>query len=318
MTIGFSYYSYIYKKEVNISCVSSCLALLEVSVKFMLNELTKICLTFLCNNATEFNVLLILSSLKKIDIKSFKTLGGHGSESNHHHQHQHHGDGDSSLKSMKPQRNSSLDSAVDQESCENLVNELISRCYLLLDENADKILRSEAICDLDRETLVSILSRDSLNLTSELTAFEAIQRWSVCQCQRELREIGHKTKLDVLGRDAIYSVRYLTMSLTSFMKGPFASDILSEDDKNYLQSKLLDPFTRLPPHLSQYKLDIPRKYVKQPSKLVRPLPKAKLNGSSSTTALATSSPFDRKKKPAIKKFLNGLGDVMIFAIRIFD
>ncbi|XP_074605389.1 BTB/POZ domain-containing protein 6-like [Brevipalpus obovatus] len=304
--------SYIYKKEVEISSVSSCLALLEVSVKFMLTELTRICLTFLWNCASEFNVLQILTALRKIDSNNhynytYRSLKSNGTNSDHHQPANGH------LHPLHHRYNYHPYYQTFGANYENLLNEVNLRCYQILDENAEKILRSEAVCDLDRDMLMDILRRDTLNLESELTAFDCIQRWSVYQCQRELREIGHKTKSDLLG-EAKYMVRYLTMTKEQFIKGPYSSDILSLDDKSALHEKLLDADKPLPKHLMSAKIDIPRKFLKAISSGGKSL-LSQSNANRTSRALA---PYDRKKNSALKKLLSGLGDVMIFAIRIFD
>ncbi|XP_015782913.1 uncharacterized protein LOC107360710 isoform X2 [Tetranychus urticae] len=356
--------SYIYKKEVLLNSVTHCLSLLELSIKFMLTELTSICLTFLCNNATEFNVLLILSSLSKIDFKPLKsdkksntmsTLKDKPINDNNPDSNETSDNNDNlgeSVVGSRVTRSSSITSVIylssegqqpqfvnhkvhqhnhdlhgSTEMVQNLVNELISRCYCILDEFAESIISSEAICNLDRDLLMKILSRDTLKLPNELVAFEAIERWSICQCQRQLKEITGPNRMEVL-KDAIYSVRYLTMPLMVFMRGPFASDILTEMDKNYLQSKLLDPDTRLPAYMVGRRMDVKRKWIKPNTKSpARPI-STPLSAPKKSTSQASVSPpssssstdngYDRKKKPAIKKFLNGLGDVMIFVIRIFD
>lgn len=274
--------------------MSSCLALLEVSVKFILTDLNKICLTFLWSCATEFNVLQILSTLRRIELNHKKaSLNASDKHINNYYQTHfpHFGD-----------------------NYQSLLNEVNLRCYQILDENADKILESEAICNLDRDMLIDILRRDTLNLTSELTAFNCLQRWSVHQCQRELREIGYETKSDLLG-EAKYAVRYLTMDIDQFTKGPYSSDILSMDDKRALHEKLINPEKQLPDHLLAAKLDIPRKFFKSfaNGNFFSSLPSKQVNRSTSTVAN-----YERKKNSALKKLLNGLGDVMIFAIRIFD
>lgn len=276
------------------------MALLEVSVKFMLADLTKICLIFLWNRATELNVLQILSTLQRIGVnnKQLTPANTHTKSTNQ------------TVNSYYQNRYSHFG-----ENYENLLNEVNLRCYQILDENGDKVLQSEAICSLDRDMLIDILRRDTLNLSSELIAFNCLQSWSVHQCQCELKEIGYETKSDLLG-DAKYAVRYLTMTLDEFTLGPYSSDILSFDDKRALYEKLIDPDKPLPDHLVSAKLDIPRKFFKSIANgktLLSNITSKSIDRSTSTVAN-----YDRKKNSALKKLLSGLGDVMIFAIRIFD
>ncbi|KAI1303102.1 BTB/POZ domain-containing protein 6 [Halotydeus destructor] len=277
--------SYIYKKEVNISTVSNCLSLVVVSSQFMLHELCRTCLTFLVQKANASNVLEILSWLKRVAPSSANMDDG------------------------------------TQNAAETVLVDLSAKCYSLLDANAEKILRSEATDNLEQEMLIEVLSRDTLRLDSELTAFECLMNWACQQCLKRRLELVGENKRHVLGK-AVYSARYLVMTLDEFLKGPYSSDLLTDEEKSAILSVLKGSAKPLlPMHLAGHKLDIVRKFV-IPTGFVSPTPRkvtsvAKLPSPTGkpSTSMAVAN---RKKNSASKKLLNGLSGIMICVIQLLD
>lgn len=259
--------------------MSNGLLLAPISSGFKLHELTHDCLTFLKSNANSGNVLEILSWLRRAVPSHPQSFEGY------------------------------------ENSAENALNELKTKCYHILDANAEKILRSEATDNLEQEMLIEILSRDSLRLTSEATVFDCLLDWACQQCLKQRRELVGENKRDVLGK-AIYSARYLVMSLDEFIKGPYSCDLLSDEEKTALLARLNgDISTPLPMHLLGRKLDVLRKYVK-PTGLVSPTLRQK-----DANAVVLPDPATNgksKKNSASKKLLNGLSGFMICVIQLLD
>lgn len=180
----------------------------------------------------------------------------------------------------------------------NSVNdgELIGPCLALLDRNADSIFSPAnftSIEKLDQELLVNILVRDSLCLSSELLAFDAISNWSSHQCLRKRLPVTGENKRQLLGR-VLFAIRYLLMSKEDFLKGPYTSDLLTEEEKKYLLAKISgNPLDEVPVsliHLTGSDLDRPRR---------------RINGL-------------KMKKSASKKLLNGLSGFVVCVIQLLD
>lgn len=264
--------SYIYKKELNISSVSNALSLVLVSSQFMLHELCRASLTFLQQNASPSNVLDILAWLRRV-----RPAPG-----------------------------------LPAQEAEAALCELLTKCHAILDANADTILQSDSVDNLEHEMLIEMLSRDTLKLSSESVAFDCLQRWACQQCLKQRRALTADNKRDILGK-AIYAIRYLTMSLDEFTKGPYAADVLADDDKAVLLAKLRGHPASLPLHLVGLKLDVARKWSK-PTGTVSPSRRAAADGKSSGHVSVNGRP----KKSASKKLLNGLSGFMICVIQLLD
>ena len=109
---------------------------------------------------------------------------------------------------------------------------LMLKCLETIDAQGDEALNSDHFSSLDHESVVSILSRDTLHC-EELTAFKALEKWAVAQCIRNglVRDsITAEEKRKVVG-EAIYHIRFPTMRMDEFANGPARSDILTKNDR---------------------------------------------------------------------------------------
>ncbi|KAI1303103.1 BTB/POZ domain-containing protein 6 [Halotydeus destructor] len=278
--------SYIYKKELNIGSVSNCLSLVIVSLQFMLHDLCGACVTFLTQNASVDNVLDIISKARRVL-----------ADVNHN------------------------DDAIP-EQIRVAFDELSGRCYSIVDANAEKILSSDKVDIVQQEVLIELLSRDTLRLASESTAFECLTNWACQQCLKRRLELVGENKRHVLGH-ALYTARYLVMSLDEFVKGPYSSDLLTDDEKSAILTVMKDSRSMLPNHLTGLKLDIARKFVK-PTNLVSPIMRSKENICTQMplvdrpTIASRVAIVNRKKNSASKKLLSGLSGIMICVIQLLD
>uniref|UniRef100_H0WD75 BTB domain containing 6 n=1 Tax=Cavia porcellus TaxID=10141 RepID=H0WD75_CAVPO len=106
--------------------------------------------------------------------------------------------------------------------------ELTQRCWEVIDAQAEMALRSEGFCEIDRQTLEIIVTREALN-TKEAVVFEAVLNWAEAECKRQGLPITPHNKRHVLGR-ALYLVRIPTMTLEEFANGAAQSDILTLEE----------------------------------------------------------------------------------------
>ena len=82
--------------------------------------------------------------------------------------------------------------------------------------------------DIEKATLVTVLSKDCL-AAPETSLFDGMDRWAGRECERRgMKKIGD-TKRVVLG-DAVYLIRYLSLSAAEFAAGPAQSGILPQQE----------------------------------------------------------------------------------------
>ncbi|KAK0046905.1 BTB/POZ domain-containing protein 6 [Biomphalaria pfeifferi] len=103
--------------------------------------------------------------------------------------------------------------------------ELMQRCWEVIDAQAEESLTSEGFTDIDKRTLETILSRETLN-TKELCVFNAVCRWAKAECVRQELSPTPQNQRRILG-DCIHLIRFPAMSLEDFANGPAQSGVLT-------------------------------------------------------------------------------------------
>ncbi|VDM39858.1 unnamed protein product, partial [Toxocara canis] len=108
--------------------------------------------------------------------------------------------------------------------------ELIKRCWELVDANAECVLRSEGFLDVDFSLFEHIISRETL-IIRERTVFEAAVKWAKAECARRQLELSAKNIRSALG-DALYHIRFPAMTIGEFANGAAKSDLLTCQETN--------------------------------------------------------------------------------------
>jgi len=103
--------------------------------------------------------------------------------------------------------------------------ELMSRCWEVIDAQAQLALHSEGFCEIDMDTLKQILQRETLNC-KEAVIFQAALQWAASECKRRHLEVSPANCRTVLG-DALYLIRLPTMALEDFANEAAQSGILT-------------------------------------------------------------------------------------------
>ncbi|XP_060943846.1 BTB/POZ domain-containing protein 3-like [Limanda limanda] len=118
------------------------------------------------------------------------------------------------------------------QSCLFEEPDLTQRCWEVIDAQAELALRSDGFCDIDSQTLESILRRETLN-AKEMVVFDAALNWAEAECQRQDLAPTIENKRRVLGK-AIYLIRIPSMALEDFANGAAQSDVLTLNETNDL------------------------------------------------------------------------------------
>ena len=116
------------------------------------------------------------------------------------------------------------------QSCLFEEPELTQRCWEVIDAQAELALCSEGFCDIDSQTLESILQRETLN-AKEIVVFEAALSWAEAECQRRDLTLSTDNRRKVLGK-AMYLIRIPTMALDDFANGAAQSGVLTLNETN--------------------------------------------------------------------------------------
>ncbi len=119
------------------------------------------------------------------------------------------------------------------QSCLFEEPDLTQRCWEVIDAQAELALRSEGFCDIDAQTLESILRRETLN-AKEMVVLEAALSWAEAECHRQELQPSIENKRLVLGKN-IYLIRIPAMALDDFANGVAQSGVAdAQRNQRYL------------------------------------------------------------------------------------
>ncbi|XP_026054058.1 BTB/POZ domain-containing protein 2-like isoform X3 [Carassius auratus] len=104
--------------------------------------------------------------------------------------------------------------------------QLASLCLENIDKNTADALAAEGFTDVDLDTLVAVLERDTLGLR-EVRLFGAAVRWAEAEAQRQQLQPTPENKRRVLGK-ALSLIRFPLMTIEEFAAGPAQSGILTD------------------------------------------------------------------------------------------
>ena len=107
--------------------------------------------------------------------------------------------------------------------------ELVVRCWEVIDRSTQDALQSETFPSITRELLEEVVKRDDLTIP-EIDLFQAVDRWAIAECQRQNLEPFKDSKRIVTGEDVLSNIRFPLMSQDQFAEKVPCSGLLSKDE----------------------------------------------------------------------------------------
>nr|CAD7432923.1 unnamed protein product [Timema monikensis] len=212
---------YMYREEVHLQSVATALSTLQAANKYMCDGLVHTCIEYLdlhLDTATVIDVYQVVNMYASNCTPSAPPLYD-----------------DHMLSSTSCGQHFTESNVQVDVDC---YNALLHNCLQFIDIHAEKVFQQENIEDLDLKTLTQIAYRDTLGLKSEVTLFKALERWSDHECKRQRLKLSPENRRTVLGRTALYSVRYVLMSSEDFFAGPM--QLLDEEDARFILALILN------------------------------------------------------------------------------
>jgi BTB/POZ domain-containing protein 1/2 len=106
--------------------------------------------------------------------------------------------------------------------------QLAALCLETIDKYTQEALAVEGFAEIDVDTLISVLDRDSLRI-KESKLFGAVLRWSEAETMRQNLPVTPDNKRSVLG-GVLTKIRFPLMSVEEFAQGPAQSGILTDKE----------------------------------------------------------------------------------------
>lgn len=105
---------------------------------------------------------------------------------------------------------------------------LEEKCWEIIDRETARVLTSESFTEIDHETLLAVLTRDTLTVL-EAELFKAVKRWAEAECNRKILAPTPENKRGVL-LSALNFIRFPVMTLKEFSEDAAQSGILTPEE----------------------------------------------------------------------------------------
>ncbi len=66
---------------------------------------------------------------------------------------------------------------------------IVKKCLELIDENGKETLESESFTELRTESLKTLVSRDTLDVPTEVVVWNACVKWAEAECRRQGKQV---------------------------------------------------------------------------------------------------------------------------------
>ena len=103
------------------------------------------------------------------------------------------------------------------------------------------VLSEPTFEEVEHSTLCIVLSQGFIN-TDEISLFDAMLRWSAKECERRGLEPNPDKKRFCLG-DALFFIRFLTLTASQFASGPAKSGLLTQQESFSILMNISAPGT---------------------------------------------------------------------------
>ncbi|KAL3104783.1 hypothetical protein niasHT_022178 [Heterodera trifolii] len=93
--------------------------------------------------------------------------------------------------------------------------EVVQRCLMCIDKNADILIKSDEFLQIDQNLLCEILARDELQIREEISIWNAALRWADAKCHENAIVCSAENRRAVLG-PALFKIRFPLFSKEEF------------------------------------------------------------------------------------------------------
>ena len=121
---------------------------------------------------------------------------------------------------------------------------LVDRCWKVIDEQAEKAVKSDGFATIERSLLEAVVERDTLNI-EEVELFKAVNLWATKKCEEQGLSADGGENRRILGERIVKGIRFPVMKPEQFAASVLDTNLLTPDEAyvivKYLHSVLDTP-----------------------------------------------------------------------------
>ncbi|KAL3108378.1 hypothetical protein niasHT_014527 [Heterodera trifolii] len=107
--------------------------------------------------------------------------------------------------------------------------EVVQRCLMCIDKNADILIKSDEFLQIDQNLLCEILARDELQIREEISIWNAALRWADAKCRENAIGCSAENRRAVLG-PALFKIRFPLFSKEEFSEKIVSCGVLKMEE----------------------------------------------------------------------------------------
>ncbi|KAL3071706.1 hypothetical protein niasHS_016381 [Heterodera schachtii] len=111
----------------------------------------------------------------------------------------------------------------------DLLKKFVQQCLVYIDANIETLIKSEEFLQIDQKLLCEILERDQLQISGEISIWNAALRWADAKCRENGIECSAENRRAVLG-PALFKIRFPLFSKEEFSEKIVSSGVLKMEE----------------------------------------------------------------------------------------
>ncbi|XP_076633011.1 BTB/POZ domain-containing protein 2 [Colletes latitarsis] len=107
---------------------------------------------------------------------------------------------------------------------------LMEKCLQIICTKTCEVLKESSWKDVELGTVLTVLEQENLQINSEIELFYAVESWAKAECVRKSLDANDGKFLRSVIGNALFKIRFLSLSPQEFAEGPGMSLLLTKDE----------------------------------------------------------------------------------------
>ncbi|XP_043262563.1 BTB/POZ domain-containing protein 2-like [Colletes gigas] len=123
---------------------------------------------------------------------------------------------------------------------------LMEKCLQIICTKTCEVLKESSWKDVELGTVLTVLEQENLQINSEIELFYAMESWAKAECVRKSLDANDGKFLRSVIGNALFEIRFLSLSPQEFAEGPGMSLLLTKDESFAILMNILCTSNKAP------------------------------------------------------------------------